>query len=190
MDPTAAPGEHGQITEQDIRLYDAIGYDRGGAENRGTPACQDGEVALVDAGIVETRFDPETGASVDALQVDLLVEHSWVGDLEISLTAPDGTSAVLIDRPGRGTSGFGCDQADIDARLADGAAAAAEAACASGPALRGTLSPAEPLTVFAGKTLSGDWTLTVRDHATQDTGRLLSWCLSPSEAFRTAADSN
>ena len=37
------------------------------------------------------------------LDVDLNITHTWVGDLIVKIKSPSGTTAVIVDRPGRTT---------------------------------------------------------------------------------------
>lgn len=191
MDPTAAPGEDGQITPMDIRLFDAIGYEMM-PEDEPKVACHMANLAIPDAGsAVTSSFDPGLSTSVSALQVDLEIAHTWVGDLEVRVTAPDGTSALLLDRPGRGTSGFGCGRNDVMARLTDAGLALAEDQCSpGGVAIQGILAPSENLASFAGAAGSGQWQLTLRDHAGQDTGTLLRWCIATDADAPQFAENN
>ncbi|WP_428925814.1 NF038122 family metalloprotease [Marinibacterium sp. SX1] len=190
MDPTAAPGEDGQITMSDIALFDAIGYETTAADGV-TVACHVADLAIPDAGAaVTSRFDPGLATMVTDLQVDLEIAHTWVGDLELRIIAPDGTSALLLDRPGRGASGFGCGADDVLVRLSDDGLAPAEEACAATgeAAISGALTPVDSLAGFAGAAGSGAWELRVQDHVGQDSGTLLRWCIgSDSDAPRFAS---
>ena len=110
------------------------------------------------------------------LDVDVIINHTWVGDVSVSIKSPAGTSALIIDRPGRVSSGFGCSGNDIDATLDDEAATPVENECASAvPTINGTFTPNNPLSVFDGESTMGVWELTVYDSAGGDTGSLVSW---------------
>ncbi|MFK7888305.1 MAG: proprotein convertase P-domain-containing protein [Gammaproteobacteria bacterium] len=130
-----------------------------------------------------------TGASLLDLDVSLEVSHTWVGDLIATLTHEDtGTSAIIIDRPGRITTGFGCDGNNIDATLDDEAASAVEDECANASVtIDGTFTPNNPLSVFDGEDAGGTWTLSISDEVNQDAGTLDGWCVLPTSG---AADSD
>ncbi len=123
-----------------------------------------------------------TGTLTD-LDVSLNVTHTWVGDLIATLTHEDtGTTAVFYDRPGVPASTFGCSGNDIDATFDDEAATPVEDECQNLPAIGGTFSPSNPLSVFDGEDLAGTWTLNISDNAGADTGQLNEWCLLPATA--------
>ncbi len=118
---------------------------------------------------------------LDRLQVTVWIDHPWVGDLEVSLSRlDDPATALLVDRPGYPDSPFGCNASDIICQFTDASATPAESQCEPAvAALRGALRPAEPLAVFAGGALAGQWQLRVIDRVAGDAGRLVQWCLAP-----------
>lgn len=147
--------------------------------------CFNGSVAIPDNNIpgIDNVLAGLAG-NIEDMNVSVTIDHTWVGDLVVSLAhtpngGPAGTPVVLIDRPGRTNSGFGCNQADIDAILDDEAMDLAEDACAAPPALSGSLIPNNLLSAFDGQDFSGDWTLNVSDRAGGDMGNLVQWCLMP-----------
>ncbi|MEM6879092.1 MAG: proprotein convertase P-domain-containing protein, partial [Bacteroidota bacterium] len=118
---------------------------------------------------------------VQFLSVSVEMEHTYVGDLTISLLAPDGTEVILMDRPGVPATGFGCNEDDLVLTFSDNAMGTAEELenlCGTGPALSGEFQPVEPLSVLYGTWEASDWVLTVSDGADQDAGTLNSWSLS------------
>ncbi|TXF91403.1 T9SS type A sorting domain-containing protein [Neolewinella aurantiaca] len=120
-------------------------------------------------------------STVESIEVSLDVSHTYVGDLRISLEGPNGTSAVLVDRIGRTTTGFGCGGDNLVLTFSDMAAstsAALEATCNNEPAASGTYQPVDALSVFAGVTVSGTWQLVVEDLADGDGGTLNNWSLT------------
>ena len=115
------------------------------------------------------------------LGVILQINHTWVGDLSVRLTHDDtGTTALIMDRPGKPNSGFGCSGDDIDAQLFDAACGGSvEDQCAGAVStINGEFTPdPDALAVFDGESHSGSWTLTVTDHAGADSGFLNTWCV-------------
>ncbi|WP_144394767.1 PKD domain-containing protein [Pleionea sediminis] len=89
----------------------------------------------------------------DSFSIDLNISHTWIGDLTIRLTGPDDTSVLL-----RSPSGGSAD--DIIGNIP------------------GDFDAAESLAAFEGKTLAGEWTLSVVDGAGQDTGTINSWAIN------------
>ncbi|MEM9056120.1 MAG: DUF4215 domain-containing protein [Pseudomonadota bacterium] len=150
--------------------------------------CSEDVVAIPDANGsgVSSSITVANGGSMLDLDFSLVINHTWIGDLIVTLEHDDtGTSAVLLDRVGLPAINptFGCGNANIDVTLDDEASTAAEDQCsASPPALGGTHTPNSPLSVFDGENAGGSWTLTVSDNAGQDTGSIISWCLEPTEA--------
>ncbi|MEM7245170.1 MAG: reprolysin-like metallopeptidase [Acidobacteriota bacterium] len=126
-----------------------------------------------------------TGELVD-LDVDLMINHTWVGDLEVRLRHVDsGTEVALIDRINDG----GCRRNNIDAVLDDAAATSVQTECPRGnPTVNGTFMPAETLAAFNGLDFSGRWELTVLDHGADELGSLVSWCLLPTFVPEPDAD--
>jgi subtilisin-like proprotein convertase family protein len=90
-----------------------------------------------------------SGAIVD-LSVSVVIEHPWIGDLLLSLVAPDGTTIVLQDRHGGSTFNL--------TKTFD---------LANTPALQ----------TFIGRPLAGTWSLKIQDMADRDAGQLTSWAL-------------
>jgi subtilisin-like proprotein convertase family protein len=91
--------------------------------------------------------------TVSSVSVGVNVTHSYKGDLVLTLTGPDGTSAILHNRTGASTDNVITTYAIVTA-------------------------PAQSLGVFNGKSTSGNWSLKVQDLAAQDLGTLQSWSLT------------
>lgn len=140
---------------------------------------------LTPAGVSHTIMIPGSFPVAD-LNVGLVIQHSFVGDLCVRLTHY-GTTVSLIQRPGSGLSGChigapsGCSGDTYDIVLDDeGVAGSIQSACSAG--VPTALSPpnyvpAEPLSSFDGMDAAGAWTLTVADNAAIDVGTLVRWSL-------------
>lgn len=105
---------------------------------------------IPDQGRITTSITLEPGVTLEHVEVELNLRHEWVGDLEIVLTSPSGTTSVLVARPGRTSSSeFGLN------------------------------TPMEPFVFtsneFWGESSEGNWTLTIRDAAAISVGTLESW---------------
>jgi len=147
----------------------------------GLEFCRIGFGSIPDSGSnSDSMLISEIGEIAD-LDVALDVTHTRVGDLTFTLTNEDtGTSTVLMDRPGEPALGInGCSGDDVDVTLDDEGAAPVEDACATNPAISGRLTPQDPLSIFDGQQLSGNWRLDFADYATQGVGTLDRWCLAP-----------
>ncbi|WP_299227693.1 proprotein convertase P-domain-containing protein, partial [uncultured Psychroserpens sp.] len=138
-----------------------------------------------------------TSATLD-IEVEVAMTHTYVGDLEIELIAPDGESIILLTRPGTG-GGFG----DSSNASMSGAITFSDTASVNAEDMGDTLNSSEticlddgicdylpnsgPPTSFAqlsatilanGSNPNGVWTLNVSDNANDDTGSLDSWSIN------------
>ena len=147
--------------------------------------CSTPDVAIPDLGsITDTATMAET-LILDDVDVRIVADHTWVGDLIFSLEHVGGTTVTLIDRPGVPLlSPVGCGEDDVDVVVDDQGTGDIESQCDIGPAISGRRvggdPPAAVLAAYRGESFSGDWQLTVSDNAEQDTGALVSWCLDVS----------
>lgn len=117
------------------------------------------------------------------------LNHTWVGDLVITLTSPAGTTRTLMTRPGTDpTFGAGGDDF-VDLVLDDDATTPIDAIPATNPpgGYTGRFMPTQTLAAFDGEDWSGTWTLKVVDaFPTEDSGTLVDWSIRPSS--RVACD--
>jgi subtilisin-like proprotein convertase family protein len=95
----------------------------------------------------------DVAGSVTSIKVELDLKHTWVGDLDVAIVAPDGTEVTLHKRGGRSRH-------DIVGTYGD------------------DLSAFERLDGLVGTEAKGEWTLKVTDLAGRDVGTLVSWGLS------------
>ncbi|BCO08884.1 hypothetical protein GF1_12600 [Desulfolithobacter dissulfuricans] len=100
-------------------------------------------------GIRDTIEITEQGTIVK-LKISLDIEHTYIGDLRCTLTAPDGTDVVLHDRSGNGR--------DNIKKTYDGV-------------------QVPGLLTLEGTPMQGQWQLAVSDHAAEDEGALRQWGL-------------
>lgn len=127
-----------------------------------------------------------TGGTVDSVEVQVDLGHTFVGDTRAVLThVQSGTSVTLYDRPGVPASQFGCSGQNVLATFTDSASVAAEDECqdAADPALSGSFLPVDPLSDFQNLPITSDWQLEYYDDeaAGTDEGVLNSWCVNISE---------
>lgn len=118
------------------------------------------------------------------LDVSLTVDHTWQGDLIVTLTHEDtGTSVTVVDRIGVPASTFGCGEDNWNGVvLDDEAATLIENVCTPDLSSPPNLGPEQLLAAFDGEDMAGTWTLNISDNAEFDTGSLVSWSLIASEA--------
>ena len=123
------------------------------------------------------RFDGSSCTSAQgATTVGL--DHSWVGDLVVTLTSPQGTTVTLMSRPGGGS--FGSDGNNFCNTTLDdeGGAASIQTITAAGAPYTGAYTPAAPLAAFRGQNPNGTWTLRVSDRVSSDTGSVRAFSLA------------
>jgi serine protease AprX len=147
--------------------------------------CATPAVAIPDgSGNVTSNIVVASGNAIADLDVALVANHGWVGDLVFTLTkVGSGTTVTLLDRPGVPGSTFGCEGDNINivlddeepTRTAEGSCSASTPAYIAGASYR----PNQALSAFDGSSFAGTWTLTARDAAGQFAGTLQSWCLQP-----------
>lgn len=119
--------------------------------------------------ITSTLNVPATLGSITKLTVQLNIAHTYVGDLIVTLIAPDGTRVVL-------TSNFGGSGDNFTNTIFDDAAATAINSGA--PPFNGTFRPFQALSALNGKAAAGQWKLEVADTANVDGGTLNSWSIT------------
>jgi subtilisin-like proprotein convertase family protein len=120
----------------------------------------------------------------------LTIEHSYLGDLNISITCPNGQSAILkaypgglgaylgcpLDDPavGPGTSSVYCFNTSASTLLVNGAVA--PCGVPSGNSIvAGDYLPVQPFTNLIGCPLNGQWVITITDNLALDNGYIFSW---------------
>lgn len=148
-----------------------------------------------DANGVTTTISIADSGTITDLDVGLFIEHTWQGDLIVSLEH-NGTSVTLLHRAGDGSGGgFGFSADDFGTAgidwfiLDDEATNFYDSAAGFGtvpdpgiPAVTGSWLPFDALgltslSVFDGMDINGDWNLTISDNAGGDTGSLLDFAL-------------
>jgi subtilisin-like proprotein convertase family protein len=136
-----------------------------------------------------------TVTSLNSVTVTTQVGHTWVGDLVYTLTAPSGENVHLIARTGSTTAGGVGNGNNLGVGsfvYVNGPTTPTWTAhCAANPVippgtfgretLAGAASPPTPdpdtFAVFAGVSVTGNWTLTITDGCAADTGSIASWSL-------------
>jgi subtilisin-like proprotein convertase family protein len=91
----------------------------------------------------------ENGA-INDIRIALDLTHTYMGDLRIDVTAPDGTAVTLHDHKGNSTDNIH---------------------------MVYTVSELPALRAFVGKSIQGTWIIGVVDNWKMDVGRLNSWRL-------------
>ncbi len=119
------------------------------------------------APIFNTINIPDPG-NVDEILVSVDVTHSWIGDLVIQVSDPNGAEFTNVWARSCNDDQYG----NIDVTFDDNAA---PINCAT--PTQGTYAPAAPLSVFNGLDQLGDWQIAMADFYNGDTGTLNSWSI-------------
>ena len=114
------------------------------------------------------------------LNVSVNLDHTYVGDLVITLKSPSGKVATLFKRRGADGQNMAATMFDDEATTAIGNGQAP---------FTGAFQPESPLSIFDGGGSKGFWTLTVSDRAWWDNGTLNSWKMDFTATTSNAASS-
>ena len=93
----------------------------------------------------------QSDGTVSDISVSIDIKHTYIGDLKVIITSPDGTQAVLHDRAGDGTNNI-IDTFDSSSN--------------------------EQLMSMVGTDIDGDWVLSIGDYESGDVGTLDEWSLT------------
>lgn len=166
---TTAPipvGEPGPV--QDFAYTGpAVPIPDGNDDGVGVPLAVTGVGTL--SGVTFSIDGTDCSATIGSTTVGL--DHTFVGDLVGTVTAPDGTSVTLFDN--RGGSGNNFCQTVFDGSAAEPIAAATSLDAPFSQAWR----PESPLSALVSHPGDGTWTFTVADTALIDTGSLRAFSL-------------
>ncbi|MEO0728068.1 MAG: proprotein convertase P-domain-containing protein, partial [Bacteroidota bacterium] len=109
---------------------------------------------------------PNGGNVVDLDVMNLDITHTWVGDLQVQLESPQGTTRTLFT--------YGCGSAD-DVLLSFDDESSTALGCPRNTGAK--VIPEQSLDAFDGQPFGGTWTLLIRDNENQDGGSLNEWNL-------------
>ena len=125
------------------------------------------EISPIDTPTITSKIVFYEDLPIADINVALNVEHSFLADLQISLTSPAGTTVVLA-------SSSCNDSRNIIAVFDDDAP---EFVCGGNPAISGTVAPLGSLASFNGESILGEWVLEIKDNVAADGGRLNSFSM-------------
>ena len=110
---------------------------------------------------------PDDGlGTIQSMTINVDVSHTFVGDLLVRITHPDGTTLSNV------WSGDCGSEDDFDVTFDDTAGA-----IVCGSPTVGTFVPLEALSIFNGLETEGDWEILIADFFAGDTGQLNDWSL-------------
>ena len=103
------------------------------------------------------------------------IDHTWVGDLVVTLKSPQGTTVTLINQAGGvNNNGQNFCNTTLDDESTGGLIQNVTPAQAP---YTGSFKPATPLSAFDGQNANGTWTLNVSDRGAVDTGNVRAFSL-------------
>lgn len=108
------------------------------------------------------------GDVLQAVRVQVDLDHTWDNDLTLTLISPKGTRVTLVDREGGSEDGF------RDTLFDD---TAAQSITNGSAPFTGTFRPEGNLADLAGELAAGTWTLEIHDRVSADGGTLNRWTL-------------
>ncbi|MCC6281235.1 MAG: proprotein convertase P-domain-containing protein, partial [Saprospiraceae bacterium] len=123
-------------------------------------------------GVVTSTLTIADSKLIKDLSVRINLDHTFMADLDVHLTAPNGAEVALFTDIGSVTSGT---ETTLDFLINDNCAIPSSFALTRPMAVTPELNAF--LDYFKGVNTQGVWTLTIRDDATGDGGTLNSWSL-------------
>ncbi len=114
---------------------------------------------------------------IDEVRVSIRMDHTTVGDTQVSLIHPDGTEVMLSENRGGNNPDLGsgtCENGTL-AVFSDSAPLSVRGVDAP---FIGTYRPDQPLSLLQGKSVAGVWRLRISDVFDDDSGSLLCWALN------------
>ena len=147
---------HGRI-DAAATVAEALSGRGGGVVEGGFSSAPELAIPDNEPGGVSDVIEVSAAGQIDGIRVSVDITHTYIGDLKVSLSGPNGATVVLHDRAGARTRNLAV---SYDATTT--------------PVLAG----------FLGQDAAGAWTLRVEDLARRDTGQLNRWGL---ELARSAA---
>ncbi len=179
-------------TTELVGVVEMVSADFGAAGlTAGETFLPDGSGVSYQTEVVITAFAPnQTLDDIDnLLGICLNMEHSYLGDLNITITCPDGTTVTLKSFPGGGGTYLG-EPIDIDSDLEPGVgydycwSPSPEYADMVTESANYTTLPSgdytseQTLSDLVGCPLNGTWTITVQDNLASDNGYIFYWGLA------------
>lgn len=148
-----------------VRLAETWTSSHTSANEQMVSASSSRTLSIIDQGTIHDSVTVTSNLLIDHVEIDLDIDHANLGDLLVTLTSPDGTTSVLVDRPGvhrDGTGGSG----------------------EGGGTLHLTTSSVHDW----GEVGNGTWTLNVTDAAGGAVGTLKPWTIRLYGDAKTADD--
>jgi subtilisin-like proprotein convertase family protein len=117
---------------------------------------------------LDFRLSAESGCNATPGNVNAAITHTFVGDLTLKLTSPQGTQVTLIERRGGTRENFCTTTLDDEGNFPS----LSTISSITGSFVSGSYAPESPLSAFDGESPNGQWVLNISDNAGGDTGVL------------------
>ena len=160
-------------------------------QNQTVSAGLSGTTAIPDANVLGVSSTINVSGFLGLLTSDANISvtvsglnHTWVGDLQIFLEGPCGTSIALTDRPGYPTPYTSGSNENLsgDFTFTMSAGTYIPELVAGSPNISGgNYLPEDGFTDLVGCNLNGVWTITLVDNGTGDVGSFTNWSISLTE---------
>ncbi|MEX2140126.1 MAG: S8 family serine peptidase [Pirellulales bacterium] len=121
---------------------------------------------IPDRGMITSTIEVAAALSIADVDIGLDITHTFDGDLDVFLVAPNGTRVELFTDVGGGGANF------VRTVLDDEASASIQT---SGAPFTGRFRPEGQLSAFDSLETLGTWTLQITDDAGADVGTLTGW---------------
>jgi subtilisin-like proprotein convertase family protein len=167
----ACPDVSPMFTGGTLACDGACAFDTAGCTTADNPieVCQVVNTAISDLSTVTNTIvlaPGQLGGTITDVNVRVELDHTYLGDLAIDVTS--GANVVLFDAL--------CDgQDNLDATFDDQAGAAFS--CPSSD-VGLSFTPSFPLSAFNGGVVGSNWTLSVEDQLSGDSGSMQEWCVT------------
>lgn len=132
--------------------------------------CRQQNVIIMDNATNYDTIGVNTAGLITDVNITIgALTHSKTGDLEFSVTSPQGTEVILSSRRGGVGDNF------INTVFNDSAANPISSGTAP---FTGSFRPESPLSVLNGQNSFGNWIFRVNDNTASDTGRVMNYCIT------------
>jgi subtilisin-like proprotein convertase family protein len=126
--------------------------------------------SIPDVGSIDIPINVPDFGTITDVNVKVRLNHTFAGDLEISLVHPDGTVVILADNRGGANDNFGTGTNDCSGTPTIFDDSAADSIASGTAPFNSLFRPDALLSVLNGKTPNGTWKLRVSDTAALDVG--------------------
>lgn len=129
-------------------------------------------VPIADLSTVEIPITVTDSGAVGDVNVHVRLNHTFTGDLQLRLIAPDGTIVSLANNRGGNGDNYGTGANDCSGTSTIFDDSAGTAISAGVAPFAASFRPETPLSALNGKEMNGVWKLRVSDTANLDTGTI------------------